>query len=400
MPKFFYKARDEIGKLYEGRIEAENINDVVRQLRNQNLYIIKIVNTEDIFKLQNIFNFRIPPSELAIFCRQFSSMYDSGLPLYTVITILQNQVSNKKLHHVLKSVGQSLQEGTSLAAAFEKHIDILPNMMISMLRAGEVSGTLNKILRRMAVYFEKDYNIREKIKTAMIYPVILIFVFFISAYIVSSYVLPAFQEMAMSLGIELPFTTKLIFGVNNLIVNFWYFFVFGLVILLILMQKTYKTERGAALWNEIQLKIPIFGDLLQKIIIARFARILSVLLDAGTPILLALEMSKKTVNNRIILKTLDEIQSSIRQGKSISSSLLHNKAFPPLVIQMIEIGEEIGQLDRMLEKLSTFYEEEINHLIGRLNLLIEPFTTIIMGVLAGAFVGAVLLPIYNAINSL
>ncbi|WP_003542117.1 type II secretion system F family protein [Desulfotomaculum nigrificans] len=404
MPQYAYRARDNTGKLQTGFIEAPRETEVASQLRERNLYIIDIKPASEkkrelsLTGAGGIFRKKVKIKELAVFCRQFATIIAAGIPILQALNILARQAESRRLRETITGVVEQLESGRTLAESLKRYRDVFPNIFISMIEAGEVGGVLDKALTRLADHFEKEHDIREKIKSAMTYPVLIICLAICAVTALLTFVLPKFIQMLNDMHVELPLPTRIIIAVSNFLQHSWYFALAGMLILALAFRKFTQTQQGILIIDRIKLKLPVFGKLTQKVIISRFCRTLSTLVHAGVPILTALEVVKKTCGNQVISNALTKAEESVREGLSIAEPLERSKVFPPMVTRMMAIGEDTGTLDILLERIAVFYERDVNDMVARLSSLLEPILIVFMGVIIGFIVISMLLPMFKVFS--
>jgi type IV pilus assembly protein PilC len=399
LSRFDYQVRDRSGKLITGQLEADTQAAVAAKLTSMGYAPVKIeevktsgVNTEITLPWSN----RVKLKDLAIFSRQFATMINSGLSLIRSLSILHDQTDNKKLAETIDEIRNEVEAGTSLSQAMAVHEKVFPKLYVAMVRAGETAGMLDQVLLRVAAMYEADVKLRSKIKSAMTYPVIV----FIMAIGLSTamlvFIVPVFADMFDSLGGELPLLTRILQRSSQFVTS-----PLGVVTYIVIPTAawfTYKrvraTEKGRFTLDVIKLKMPVFGPLFHKIALTRFARNLSTLMAAGVPILQALEITADTVNNGPIALAIKDVQDSVRQGESINRPLSQHETFPPMVVQMIAVGEETGNIDGMLTKISDFYDTEIEATTEALTALMEPLMIAVIGGIVGGMVIALYMPMF------
>ncbi|KGG81450.1 type II secretion system protein F [Caloranaerobacter azorensis H53214] len=400
MPIYRYKAVTSDGKKIQGQYNANSKNEVISMLKLDNIYPIEInevIGSKDIKDLE-IFN-KIKTKDIAVFCRQFYTMLNSGVTIVNCLEVLKNQTENKKLKKTLGQVFESVQKGMTLSESLKEHKDVFPELLINMVEAGEVSGNLDTIMDRMAVHYEKENKINNKIKNAMIYPIILSIVAIIVVVFLLTVVMPTFVSMFQQSGAALPVPTRVLLGISNIIKSYWYLIITLIMILIYLFKKYYATEKGKAYIDKLKLKIPVLNKLIRKITTSRFTRTLSTLLSSGVPLIRALEIVSKVVGNRVVEEGLNVVKDEVRRGLDLASPIEKLELFPPMVVSMIRIGEESGSLDEILDKTANFYDEEVEDSLHRLTSLIEPLMIIIMALIIGFIVISMVLPMFDMINT-
>ena len=398
--KFDYQVRDRGGKLVSGQLEAENREAVARKLSSMGYAPVKIseVKESGLNKDLSIPGLdRVGLKDLAIFSRQFSTMINSGLSLIRALSILAEQTESKKLANTIDVVRTDVEGGRSLSEAMAEHPKVFSNLFVSMVRAGEAAGMLDEVLLRVADMYEKDVELRSKIKSAMTYPIIVFFLAIILTTVMLIFIVPVFAQMFEDLGGELPLITRWLVAASEFVTSWWG--VLTYIVVPLGLWFTYKTVRsnpkGRYALDAAKLKTPVFGPLFRKIALSRFARNLSTLLAAGVPILQALEITSDTVNNGVMGTAIRDVKESVREGESINAPLSTHAIFPPMVVQMIAVGEETGNIDGMLEKIADFYDVEIASTTDSLTSLMEPLMIAVIGGIVGGMVIALYLPMFQ-----
>jgi len=392
MAKFKYTAKDQKGRSLSGFLEAENQNVVVEELRRRQLTIISVkeAKKED---SGSAFGKKISSDDLVVFSRQLATMVNSGIPLVQSLDILGEQMENKEFRHIILTLRDDIQTGLSLSNAFSKHPKVFSELYISMVKAGETSGMLDEILDRLAILLEKTNNLKKKISAAMVYPMVV----FSMAIIITSglliFVIPKFREIFSMLGNNLPLPTVILLAISDNFIKIIPALIVLIIISVFLFKRYIKTAKGRFNVDQMQLKMPIFGKMIQMVAVSRFARTLSTLVKSGVSILTALEIVAKTTGNKVIELALDKVRSNIREGKTIAAPLAEAKVFPPMVVRMISVGEQSGELEKMLSKISDFYDEQVDIAVSGLSSVIEPIIIVFLGGVVGSIVLAIFLPI-------
>jgi len=401
---FAYKVRDKSGAVREGTLEGPSRGAVVSALRERGMVPLKVeeqaASTLQMeIKIPGLSD-RIKGKEIAIFARQFATMVNSGLSLIRTLSILEEQTENKALGKVVGEVRGDVEKGSSLSAAMEKHPKVFSELFVAMIKAGEVGGVLDETLDRLADMMEAAHALRSKVKSAMAYPVVVLLLVVSIVFAMLAFVVPMFEGMYAELGGDLPLPTKILIAAGNLLKQFW-FIVFGLTVAGIVGFRRYiKTDAGRGVWDATKLKFPIFGGLVGKTALSRFSRSLSVLSRSGVPILSALEIVAQTSGNRVMANAIDDVMASVKQGESLAAPLDQHPVFPPMVSQMMTVGEETGALDEMLAKVADFYDREVDDTVAALTSLIEPLLIIVLGVTVGGILIALYLPMFNVASLL
>jgi type IV pilus assembly protein PilC len=396
---FAYTARDKSGKVVKGRIEASSESAVVSKLRTMGISPISV--KESGTGLQMDLNFgggkgkRVKLKDLAVMARQMSTMIGAGLSLIRTIAILAEQTENKELARLLGVVRADIEQGSQLSDSFAKHPKVFPPIMIHLVRAGEVGGFLDKSLIGVAETFEADVKLRGEIKSALTYPVVVLILAVVASFAMIIFIVPVFEEMFKGLGGELPLPTQFLVVLSQNMVWILPLVVIGIVLLVSWWRANGPKESVRARVDPIKLKLPVFGDLMKKVAIARFSRNFSTMLGAGVPIMQALGIVGETSGNYVVEKALKKVQESVRQGKSVAGPLSEEPVFPNMVVQMIAVGEDSGSLEIMLDKVGDFYEAEVEATTKALTSLIEPLMIAIIGIVVGGMVVALYLPTFS-----
>lgn len=395
-----YRGRDGAGKLVKGRLDASSEGAVVQRLRGMGVSPIAITEAKAGTGLQT--EIKIPGFEkgvglkdLAIMSRQASTMLSSGLSLLRALSILSDQTENKKLKDILGKVRDDVERGVSFSDAVAKYPVDFPPIMINMIRAGETGGFLDQAMDSIATNFEKEHKLRSTIKSAMTYPVVVLVMSLVAVVIMLVFIVPIFQKMFSSLGGQLPLPTMMLVYASHAMVYVGPVLAVAIVVFWFWWRANKNTDRVRAVIDPIKLRLPVFGQLNRKIVIARFARNLSDMIGAGVPILQALEIAGEVSNNFVVEKAIQRVSESVRKGESIAVPLARESVFPTMVSQMVAVGEDAGSLEIMLEKISAFYDSEVESTTEALTSLIEPLLIAFLGVVVGGMIVALYLPIFQ-----
>src|ERR1051325_11674646 len=396
MPTFTYTARAINGELKSATIEAKSREDVLAELKRQRLNLVKI-DEGGAVKKKRLGSIKM--RDIVIFTRQFSTMINSGLPLVQALDILANQSENPALKDVTKTVVFDVESGNTVADAMRKHPNAFSELYVNMVAAGEAGGILDTILLRLAVFMEKNDALVRKVKGAMIYPGVIMTVAGGAITVLLIFVIPTFQRMFGEAGIELPLPTQIVIGMSAFLRHQGYmvviaeFFAFRAF-------KSYKaTSNGALMIDQLMLKMPVLGDVIRKSAVSRFTRTLGTMISSGVSILEGLEITAKTSGNRVVMDAIMESRASIAGGDTISAPLKKSGVFPPMVISMINVGEQTGGLDEMLTKIADFYDEEVDAAVSGLLAMMEPLMIVFLGIVVGGMVVAMYLPIFDMVNA-
>lgn len=400
MATFAYKVRDRSGKIFTGSMEGENRSAVVSRLREMNYFITSINEKRKGFVLSKQITLfqRIKLRDLTIFYRQFATMVNAGLTLVNSLDILTEQVENKALSNNIKVVKSDVEAGSTLADAMAKFPQVFSELYISMVRAGEIGGVLDDILLKIADLMEKDFALRQKIKTAMSYPSFVAGAAVIMSIFMLTFILPQFVGVFAAFGGELPALTQFFITLTYLFNKYWYIFFIVFAALVSALLAYIKTPNGKFNFDKFKLNAPIFGEINRKGAIARFTRILGTLIKSGVPILEALSVSSNAIGNLVISSAVLGAKTRIKEGQSISGPLEASGVFPPMVTQMIMVGEESGELEEMLINVAKFYDQEVDRTVDNLTAIIEPLLMVFIGLTVGTMIIAMYLPIFNMVN--
>ena len=398
--KFKYKAIAQNGQTVEGTFDATSEGEVVSMIKSNNYIPVNIERDIGADAQIELFSKKVKKKDLAVFCRQFFTMINAGLGIVKCLDILVMQTENKTLKNTLASVSEDVQKGFTLSEAMNKHQNIFPSILISMVEAGEVSGSLDTILERMAEHFEKENKIENKVKASMIYPAALAVVSVVVVIFMLVFVMPTFLGMFEGSDVPLPAPTRILIAISDSIRVFWYIYVIVIGIIVAALGVFKKSEEGTRFFDFMKLKLPVIKTTSSKIITSRFTRTLSTLMSSGIPLLKALEVVSNVVNNVIIKERLEEGIENIRKGITLSKAVRDVGIFPPMVDSMIKIGEESGSLDDILYKTADFYDEEVDASLQRLTSLLEPVMLVGMALIIGFIVIAMYLPMFDMMQTI
>jgi len=395
MAQYKFTAKDNAGRTISDTLESDSEMNVVSQLRKKGLIILSVEEISDSPKIKGSRKKKIKSSELVIFSRQLSTMVDAGLPLIQALSTLREQAGSPVFRSVVETLVADIEEGASFSEALAAHPKVFSNLFVNMVKAGESSGTLNEILDRLADYLESTANLKRKVKSAMVYPTIVTCLSIIITMVLLVKVIPVFKGIYESFDSKLPLPTQMLLSISDFLRAYLVFFVAGAAVAAFLLVKYKRTEMGQFKFDRFKFALPVFGELFKKISISRFSRTLGVLMHSGVPILNALEIVAKTAGNKVVEYAVEEAATEIKRGANIAGPLGVTSVFPPMVIKMISVGEEAGKLDVMLEKISDFYDDQVNATVNGLTSLIEPLLIVFLGVVIGGIVICMFLPIFK-----
>ncbi|MCO4768835.1 MAG: type II secretion system F family protein [Deltaproteobacteria bacterium] len=402
MPMFVYEGRTSQGDMRKGEIEAANQAAVMTKLREMKIKPTSVKKKGGIDLSADI-NIPMPAflqpkvgeKDLVVFTRQFATMIDSGLPLVQCLEIQANNVENPTFQKQLTEIKETVEGGATFADALKKFPKTFDPLYVNLVAAGEVGGILDTILNRLAAYIEKNNKLKRQVKGAMVYPIAILSVMVIILWVIMRFVVPTFDQMFSEVGAELPVPTQILITMSNFVVNYGLYAIVGLVIFFYVFRRALETETGRRLWDSFLLKMPIFGDLLRKVAVARFCRTLGTMISSGVPILDALEICSRSAGNYVVEDAIMKTRDSISEGRTIAEPLAESGVFPGMVCQMINVGEATGALDTMLNKIADFYDDEVEVAVNGITSLIEPFIIVFLGVVVGGLVVALYLPIFG-----
>jgi len=400
MPIFKWEGKTGKGAIKKGETEAPNEAAIRIHLRQQNIIPTKIVTKGKEFKINLFFKRKVNQRSIAIFTRQLATMIDAGLPLVQSLEILSSQQENKAFKNIIREIREDVEGGSTFAGALKKHPVTFNELYTNLVVAGEEGGILDNILTRLATYIEKSEALKKKVKSALIYPATIVGVAVIVVMILMIFVIPVFETMFKSAGQTLPLPTLIVLTISKMIKKYVVIFIPAMIFLIYLLRKYYQTQNGRAVIDSLLLKLPVFGSLFKKIAVARFSRTLGTLVSSGVPILDGLTIVSRTAGNRTVEIAILNARASIREGETIADPLGRSGIFPPMVIQMISVGESTGALDSMLSKIADFYEEEVDIAVANLTSLLEPFLMIFLGIVIGGVVISMYLPIFNMASAI
>lgn len=394
MLKFKYVAKDTQGKTVTASVEAEDKNSLIEMLRKRGLVIISVEEAKkSIFKVTGAA--KVKSEELVIFSRQLATMVDSGIPLVQALDVLAEQIENPSFRTVVANLRDSIETGSSLSEALSKYPKIFSDLFVNMVKAGETSGMLDDILERLADYLEKTSSLQRKVKSSFIYPALVISMSMLITGVLIFKVVPTFKGIFDTLGGELPAITRALIAFSDLAVHGSIYLISGVALLCFGFNRLMSTEKGKLQFDKMLLRLPVVGILLRKVSVARFSRTLSTLVKSGVPILGALEIVSRTAGNKVLEVAIDQVRTNIREGENIADPLARSGVFPPMVTRMIAVGEQTGELEKMLSKIADFYEEQVDVAVSGLTSMIEPLIIVFLGVVVGGIVIAMFLPIFQ-----
>ncbi len=393
---FKWTGKTATGVFQSGELTATTKDDVVSALRRQGIIPTSVTETKKTTAKATGRKGGIKEKDLVVFTRQFATLFSSGIPIVQGLEIMAKQSEKKTFKDILTKVKESIETGSTLADALRKHPKIFDNLYSNMVAAGEVGGVLDSVLLRLAEYIEKTMKLKKKVKGAMIYPGIILTVAVLVVAIIMIFVIPIFAKIFSEMGVELPFPTRIVIGTSNFLTGIGgVILLVGFILLIVGIVQYRKTEQGKRVTDKFLLDVPIFGDLLKKVAVARFSRTLGTLIGSGVPILDGLEICAKTAGNKIVEREVLDTKREVTTGSTVAETLKDSKVFSPMVVQMINVGESTGSLEQMLIKVADFYDDEVDQAVVNLTTMLEPLMIIFMGVTVGFIVVALYLPIFK-----
>ncbi len=397
MPQIFrYKARNLSGKLISGKVRCDSPGGVAALLREKNCFAVDIKPDRSVnFSIKKIIDIKIDIKSMAVLCRQFSAMLEAGLPLLRCLGTLEAQTGNKRLSKILQEVIVCVEKGMGLSNAFCIHRACLPEIFINMVAAGEAGGNLDQVMSNLTTQFEKEHRTREKIKSAMIYPLLVAVMVFVSVAALMVFVVPVFAGVFDAMGAELPLPTRLVIGFSSILAGYWYLFLLTAAMLFLVLKRFSANDNSSMTITRMILKMPLLGKLLRQMIIARFTRTLANLIMSGMPLVQSLEIVESTSGSSLVAHEIRQARKSISEGGKLASALGSSALFPPMVVQMIAVAEEASGISSMLERLAAFYEEEVESLYSSLSSVIEPLLIALMGLIVAFIALSIYLPLFG-----
>jgi len=400
MSSFFYRARDKHGALVTGSLDAASIEESEAALDKMGLIPIKVAKQASSFRFPDIRNLfeKIPQQEIIMFSRQLATLFGAGVPLSRALFTLERQAATAGFSQVVKTIREDIEAGVGFAASLRKHPRVFPELYCSLIEAGEAGGILEAVLNRLSLMLEKTAENRAKVKSATLYPKIVVVGIFVAITILMTFVVPRFATLYSSFKIELPLPTRMLIAISGFFSEYWYLMAAAAVLIYFGVRVFFRTEPGKDLWDSLVLKVPVFGPIILKSVLSRFSRVLGELYRSGLPILQSLDIVSRAVDNRLISREVKRIEDEVRAGKSLSAEMAASGEFPPLMVQMVTVGEDTGKLDEMLSKMSEYYDQEIDTSIRNLTTTLEPILLAFIFVIVLFLALAIFLPMWDIIK--
>lgn len=400
MGYFRYKGRNSAGSAIKGKISAGSQHEALAALKSDGLIVFELQELNEVLYKDIQIGKPVKNKDFILFLRQFSTLIDAGISLVKATDILAEQMDNKYLKGALLNMKDHLEKGMSLSDSFAQYPKLFPELLVSMIHAGEVSGNLDEILDNMATYYEKQYRLKQKVISALTYPIVLGVISVLVCLFLLAFIVPVFTDMLTSFGSEIPVYTAFILSLSSFAASYWWLIILIGLLLVIFFKYLEKNPKTAYSIDMLKLKMPFFGKFIQKSLLARMTQTLSSLLNSSVPILQAVTVTERIINNCVMKKVLEESQVSLEQGESMAVPMEKHWAFPKLVTQMIIVGESSGSLDNMLKKVADFYEQELDEAADKLKALIEPLMIVALAVIVGSIVLAIVIPMFAIFDSI
>jgi type IV pilus assembly protein PilC len=396
MPVYLWEGKNRNNQIQKGELEALS-EDAVRAHLNRIRIIPSKVKKKpkDLFENVAFLQPKIKQKDIIVFCRQFSTMIDAGLPIIQCLDILQAQQENPTFRKMIKAIKESVEGGTTLADSLKRYPQHFDSLFVNMVAAGEAGGILDVILKRLSAYLEKAARLKRKVKGAMVYPAITIFVAVIVVAVILVFVIPVFEKMFDEAGMTLPGPTLVTIAISEFVKSKIHWIIVAVILFSVAFTKYYKTEKGRLVVDALALKTPVMGILIRKVSVAKFTRTMGTMLSSGVAILEALDIVARTAGNKVVENAIYSVRSGIAEGRTMADPLQSSGVFPAMVCQMIAVGESTGALDAMLEKIADFYDEEVDQAVENLTAMIEPMMIVFLGVVVGGLIVSMYLPIFN-----
>lgn len=402
MSTFIYKAREETGKSVKGTMEAASQEELAEKLRKMGYMPTSIKEALPGIPLNDITERfkKISIEDIIMFNVQLANMIDAGLPLLSSLRTLSHQIENKKLREIVGQVSRSVEGGAPFSDALAQHPKVFSKLFINTVMAGETSGKLNTVLNRLAVYVEQQEDLRQKIQGALFYPAILLVTGVSVILFIISFVMPQFVKIFTEANVDLPLPTRILYETGVVLKKFWYLILLGVGVLVFGIKRYVNTPGGRLRFDQWQLRLPVVGPLVRKVVISRFSRTLATLVESGVPILQSLDIIRNVVGNEVIGRVVQNVRDSVEGGERLAQSLKVSEEFPADTVQMIAVGEESGKLGQMLNKIADFYDTAVNYSVKKLTALIEPVFLVIMGAMVAFIMASMLMPIFDMVKTL
>jgi len=393
MPVYKYIVKDKTGQTLAGSIEGQSESDAVASLHKKEFVVLKVEAVKSVQHRNS--GGKVRSDDLVIFSRQLATMIDAGIPVVQALSILSEQIETRSFKDIVETIARDIRAGTSLSDAIAKYPAVFSELFVNMTRAGEASGMLDEVLDRLASYLEKSLALARKVKSSLVYPAVVVTMAVAITAVLLLKVVPTFKGIFEMLGGQLPLMTRILIGVSDILRHYFIAAVIILAAAGVFLKKIISTENGRRSLDKLKLRVPILGDLFRKVAIAKFSRTFSTLVKSGVNVLSALDIVAKTSGNKVVEETVIACRTAVRNGEPIAASLVKSSVFPPMVCRMISVGEQTGQLEKMLSKVADFYDEQVDAQVAGLTSMIEPLVIAFLGIVVGGIVIALFLPVFQ-----
>jgi len=400
MPSFRYRVRDKYARPLSGTLGGENKEAVINYLKKMGYTPISVEEYNEKFSARElVLRFKkIKLEDLIMFTRQLVTLQGAGLPLLMSLAAVKDQTESTMLKNVISQISLDVEGGSSFSEALSRHPRVFDDLYINMVKSGEISGTLDEVLERLASLNEYQLEINSKVKSATVYPIIVLSTLLVAFLVVITFVLPRFADLFSRFNVDLPLPTKILLGINFAVRNYWYLFLVGLILAAFLFRSYINTRQGRLRWDGLKLNFPVFGPVILKISMSRFARVTASLIKSGIPLLQVLEMSSKTTGNVVVSRAIDNIKKAVNDGKPMHEPMKIDKIFPPIVTQMVSVGESAGKLDQLLMRVSDYYDKQVEYTLKNLTTAIEPILIFLLGGMVLTMALAIFMPLWDIIQ--
>ncbi len=394
MPVYKYIVKDKNGQTLAGSIEGQSETETVAALHKKEFIVLKVEAVKTSAQ-KKVSGGKVKPEDLVIFSRQLATMIDAGIPVVQALSILSEQIENKAFRDMVEAIARDIRAGTSLSDAIAKYPAVFSELFVNMTKAGEASGMLDEVLDRLASYLEKSLALARKVKSSLVYPAVVVTMAMAITAVLLLKVVPTFKGIFEMLGGQLPLLTRILIGVSDALKHYFIFLVIVAAAAGAGLKKIVSTGKGRRDLDRFKLRVPVLGDLFRKVAVAKFSRTFSTLVKSGVNVLSALDIVAKTAGNKIVEETVLDCRTAVRNGEPIAASLIKSSVFPPMVCRMISVGEQTGQLEKMLSKIADFYDEQVDAQVSGLTSMIEPLVIAFLGIVVGGIVVALFLPVFQ-----
>jgi type IV pilus assembly protein PilC len=400
MSVFAYKAKTEAGQVINGKIESRSEREAIRELSHMDLVVFEVKPVNAFLNREILLGKPLKEKDFVVFLRQFATLMDAGILVLDAVTLLAGQTESEALKKALQEIAEDIKSGQPLSDSMAQYPKLFPELLIQMIRSGEVSGRLDDVLTQMAEYYEKQHNLKQQVSGALTYPIVVaVFAVAVTIFMLVA-IVPMFAGMYADSGSELPFVTRLVLGISDFIKGYWWVLILAVIAIIFAFRSFKKTEKGRYQIDKLKLKIPVFGKYNQKVVMARMTQTLSSLLASSVPILQAVEVTSRVVGNKVVEEVLLDSRDSLERGESLATPMSRSWVFPALVIHMVRVGEQSGALDAMLKKVAHIYDQEVTNATDKLQSLIEPVLIIFLAFVVGFVILSIVVPMFGIFSTI